>query len=280
MRNILIRIRDILIVSLFIYIVLGIFAYTTQDSLILIGDDEDFYGCENLPEAAVPTEHQGERFFYANNSDDALVILYHGNAASGCAFDDLAYILEDAGVSYILSVYPGFAGDEDKQSIHSMLEYTESIDSFIDIADYDMNNTMIIGYSIGGTTTSYHASRRDFRKIFLISAFNRLSETVSGFFPFYPVSLMLKEDLKNDMWLKGYDGEISVAYAEDDLTVNSRHTEHLIENLKYYGKEPETYIINDSDHNRIMREKQLLAILYEEAISLRNDEKLYSPFSS
>ena len=269
MRYALITVRNLFLTVLFVYMIVGVFLYTAQDRMILIGDDQDFHQCDRLPAAAIPIEHNGERFFYANNSEEHVVVFYHGNAASGCAFDAIANVLETAGVSYVLSVYPGFAGDMRSQSVGSMLEYTGTIDDFIRSSGYDPGNTMLVGYSIGGAAAAYHSKDADFNSVFLISPFRRLSDVVSDIFPIYPSGLMLRQDLTLDLWLGEHDGDISIYYTETDTVVPAEHSSALIDHLEEMGKVPRAVAIDGSDHNIIMLENQLLEGLHEAAIDLK-----------
>ncbi len=261
MRYVLKTLKNLLLVAIFVYVLFGIMLYVAQDTFIMPGDNERFEDCQRLPEAARPISHDGERFFYANNSDDAIVVLYHGNAASGCAFPEIARTLERAGVSYIMTAYPGFAGDERRPDVGSMLDYTKTISGFI--ADEDYGDVMLIGYSIGGGAASYHVTHAEVSSVFLISTFSRLSEVASGLYPIYPVRLLLKENLLNDVWLMEHDGEITIVYTEDDIVVQSEHTERLIIRLEDAGKELEHHLVDGVNHGSIIKDETLLMLLSE-----------------
>ena len=261
--------KNLLLTLIFIYAVTGFFLYYAQDAVILPGDMQEFEECTSLPESAEPLRYEGERFFYANNSDDNLVIFYHGNAESSCGFSDLAGVLEEEGVSYLLTVYPGFAGDEKNPSVSSMLDYTDIIDDFMSQEGYDREDSMIIGYSIGGAPASYHAREGGFSEVFLVSTFNRLSEVARDIYRVYPVGLLLRQDLTNDIWLEEHDGSVTVAYTENDLTVDRKHTERLISRLQEMGKDPSVLRLDISDHGRIMREDEVLGRVRESVRGLR-----------
>ena len=270
MRYALITMRNLFLTIFFVYMIIGVLLYAAQDRMILIGDNQDFHQCDRLPAAATPIEYNGERFFYANNSEEHVVVFYHGNAASGCAFDAIANVLETAGVSYVLSVYPGFAGDMRSQSVGSMLEYTDTIDDFIRGSGYDPGNTMLAGYSIGGAAAAYHSKDEDFNSVFLISPFRRLSDVVSDIFPVYPAGLMLRQDLTLDLWLGEHDGNIMIFYTETDTVVPAEHSVALVDYLDEMGKEPRAVAIGGSDHNIIMLENKVLDGLHKAAINLKH----------
>ena len=267
MRYLLITLRNLMLSFIFIYLMFGFSLYAAQDHLILPGDNLEFYDCQNLPQNAEPFNYMNERFFYSNKSSDSIVIMYHGNAGSGCAFRDLAVMLEDTNTSYILSVYPGFAGDQRKQNIENMLSYTKIIDNFIEDSGYQKEKSMIIGFSIGAAVASHHVHNENFGEIFLISPFFKLSELTQSLLPFYPTRLMLRNDLQNDYWLNDFKGIINIAYGTNDLTIPNSHTTKLINNLENKGKRINEYKIENVNHNNIMGDYNLLNIIKERIIT-------------
>ena len=228
---------------------IGTALYLMQDSALFFPDNLPFEECNSFPHGTNAVEFNGERFFYKNNSD-TLVIFYHGNAASGCAWDFLAEIFDDNDLSYIISVYPGFSGDGRSPSVEKVKEYVEVLDEFAE--QYDV--VKLIGYSIGTGAAAYHSTLGDDNNLFLISSFPSIAEIARIQYPLYPVRFMLRDDFDIARYLSDFDGHVVQIHGRDDGIVPIEIGKKLFDRISSVDKE---FIEINQDHNTMFSDSLL-----------------------
>ena len=222
-----------------------------QDSVIFFPDNFPFEDCDEFPDGTEALFRNGERFFYKNNSD-TLVIFYHGNAASGCAWGFLAEIFDEANLSFIVTVYPGFSGDTRRPSIQKVKNYVNTIHEFSE----KYERVKLLGYSIGTGAAAYHSSLGRYDELFLISSFPSIAEIASIQYPFYPVGLMLKDDFDIVRYLSYFDGHIVQVHGTDDAIVPIELAKSLHESLATEKR----FVEINQDHNTMFSD----IVLFEE----------------
>ena len=220
-----------------------------QDNYLFFPDNFPFENCNEFPENTQFINYQGERFIYKNNSD-SLVIFYHGNAASGCAWGFLGDIFDDKNTSFLVSVYPGFSGDSRNPSISSIKEYVDVINEFT----RDYNSIKLISYSIGSGALAYHASLRDIDGVFVISGFSSVSDVAQNIYPLYPVKLLLRDDFDNSAMMNKFNGNYFQVHGKNDRIVPIKFAEKLFETIRSENKR---FLEIDQDHNTMFSTNEI-----------------------
>ena len=231
---------------------IGAALYLMQDSALFFPDNLPFDDCNRFPLGTDAIEFNGERFFYKNNSD-TLVIFYHGNAASGCAWDFMGEIFDDKNLSYIISVYPGFSGDERSPSVENVKEYVEVLEKFAE--QYD--TVKLIGYSIGTGAAAYHSTLGDYKDLFFISSFPNIAEIARLQYPLYPVRHMLRDDFNIADYLHNFDGRVVQIHGKNDRIVPLKVGKMLFDLI---GSDDKEFVEINQDHNTMFSD----IVLFEE----------------
>ena len=247
-------VKVLLATGLFIYILVGITLYLLQDNYLFFPDNLPFDDCTEFPIGTEAIEYNGERFFFKNNSEN-LVIFYPGNAASGCAWGFLGNLFDEKNYSFLVSVYPGFSGDQRNPSISSVKEYVEVINQFS--SSYE--NIILMGFSIGSGAAAFHASRnQDTNAILLISSFSRLSDVAQKHYPLYPATLLLNDDFDNIENLRRFSGNLIQIHGINDRIVPIESAKKLFDNLNLESKK---FVEIDTDHNNIFNSHEVFDII-------------------
>ncbi len=107
----------------------------------------------------------------------------------------------------------------------------------------------IIGRSLGSGVASYVASERPVKKLVLVTPFDSIQSMAQKQFPFYPMSILLKDKFNSVERAGNIYSDTQILVAEDDKVVRRIHTDKLVESL--VNRAPEVVLIQGAGHNDI-----------------------------
>ena len=167
---------------LFFYVLACVYLYMTQNRRIF----QRRYAKPYTPKYAKPVEFRTKdgiklKGAYLQNAKNAPLVLYFsGNANNVAEFIDKT-ASKIKGYNFIGFNYPGYAGSEGVPCEKCILKYALEI--------YDRYRpSYIIGRSLGTAVASYVASKRDVKKLVLITPFDSIENIAKSKYPFLPVS--------------------------------------------------------------------------------------------
>ena len=107
----------------------------------------------------------------------------------------------------------------------------------------------VIGRSLGSGVASWLAASRKVEKLILITPFDSAKEVAQKAYPYFPMSLLLKD--KHDSWsrAKQIDSRILMIIASDDAIISREHSDRLAE--QFNPEQIEVVVIDDATHNTI-----------------------------
>lgn len=107
----------------------------------------------------------------------------------------------------------------------------------------------VIGRSLGSGVATWLAASRKVEKLILITPFDSAKEVAQKAYPYFPMSLLLKD--KHDSWsrAKQIDSRILMIIASDDAIISREHSDRLAEQFK--PEQIEVVVIDDATHNTI-----------------------------
>ena len=222
---------EILIISLLSYIGFGFYLYLFQNKILYYPDKQDFELCQSLKDSQ-KINFKGTRFYYKNNSDK-VIVFYHGNAGSACDRSFLGDEFQYLGYSYIIVEYAGYSNDSRKPGKDLLMQDVRNINDFLKTINY--SDLVLMGNSIGSYLASYHSSIADYNKLVLISSFDNILDIARDKFPFYPMSLMLKENYNNGELLAGADNVLFIHGGKDTI-IPIKYSKDLYKKIKTKNK--------------------------------------------
>ncbi len=233
-----------------LYIGFGAFLFLAQDYFIYLPDDRPFGECDHAATTVTPIEESTWRGYYApapEDTDERIVIVYHGNAGNACHRTSLLPTLQAHGHSVLIVEYPGFADPHTRPRSEDILAIIPDVHDFVTAGGY--TDITILGESIGGGFASYHtyeyATGSD---LILITPFARLSDRAQEVVLFYPVRWLLHTDLDTAAWAPAA-AHVTIIAAAHDQVIPRRHTDRLHSALPDHTT---TYqIIPETDHNSL-----------------------------
>jgi len=122
------------------------------------------------------------------------------------------------------------------------------------LAIYDQLKTehariSVIGRSLGSGVATWLAASRKVEKLILVTPFDSAKEVAQKAYPYFPMSLLLKD--KHDSWgrAKQIDSRILMIIASDDAIISREHSDRLAEQFKQ--EQMKVVVIDDATHNTI-----------------------------
>ncbi|MCF6217015.1 MAG: alpha/beta hydrolase [Emcibacter sp.] len=124
-------------------------------------------------------------------------IFFHGNAGNAADRMPAMEVLLKAGHSVVLAEYRGYGGNpgkpsEDKLNMDARRLMGEIIKQGVNVRDI-----ILMGRSLGTGVATFLAAEYDVAALVLISAYSSLPEVASEHYPFFPVSLLMRDRFNN-----------------------------------------------------------------------------------
>lgn len=226
---------------LVIYLGFGAYLYLNQRNFIYFParaetpvEDEDVF------------ENEGEkiRVSVINRGKRQAIIYFGGNAENvDYNIDTFKALFTDHTV-YLVK-YRGYSGSTGSPSERGL--YSDAIHIF-DKLSREHAEISIMGRSLGGAVASYIASRRPVHRLVLITPFDSAASVARSQFPFYPVSLLIKDKYDSLARAGEIDANTMIIAAGNDRIIDISHARRL---AKGFRQDITFHVIEGAGHNDI-----------------------------
>lgn len=226
---------------LVIYLGFGGYLYLNQRNLIYFpvradtpSEDEDIF------------DNEGEKIKVSvvNRGKRKAIIYFGGNAENvDYNLDDFKAVFRKH-TSYLVK-YRGYGGSSGTPTEQGL--YSDAMHIF-DKLNNEYDEISIIGRSLGAGVATYIASRKPVHKLVLITPFDSIKSVARSQFPFYPVSLLIKDKYDSLARAEDIDTETMIIAAGKDRIIGISHARQLAEGFK---QGVAFHIIEDAGHNDI-----------------------------
>ncbi len=124
-------------------------------------------------------------------------IFFHGNAGNAADRMPMMEVLLQAGHSVVLAEYRGYGGNPGKPSEEKLkMDAALLMDEIIKQGVKD-RNIILMGRSLGTGVATFLATEYDVAALVLISAYSSLPEIAAEHYPYFPVSLLMRDRFNN-----------------------------------------------------------------------------------
>ncbi len=171
------------------------------------------------------------------------LIYFGGNAEDvSSSFEDFAAAVPRHALFFVN--YRGYGGSTGSPSEAAL---------FADaLAVYDMvrskhPNISVVGRSLGSGVAAYLASMRDVQRLVLVTPYDSILNVAQRHFPFFPISLILKDRFDSAARVPGIRASTLVIIAEQDEVILRKNTEALIE--RFPKEQITVQVISGGVHN-------------------------------
>ena len=219
------KILQIFLVLFFVYLIFFVFLYFYQRNL-LYHPNENNYSGDNLTikveEVKIPTPDNLKLsgwFHKKNLSDYKTIIYFHGNAGT---LENRIHKLnhfEDIDVNFLIIAWRGFSGNKGKPTENGLYRDGKSAVNWVLEQGVKEKNIVLYGESLGTGIASEIAQNRNFAGVILETPFTSMVYAAKEFYPYIPVSFLLKDRYENKKKIMHINIPIMIMHGEKDTIV-------------------------------------------------------------
>jgi len=237
-----------------LYGIIGVVIYYFQEKFIflptVLPDDFKFQFDQPFEELLLKTHDGGKinvLYFHAE-APKGLIVYFHGNAGSLERWGNIVAPFVGLGYDLVISDYRGYGKSRGKRSQKNLLDDAVKVYSFAQ-TKAEENDIILFGRSLGTGFASYLAGKYDVSKVILETPFYSLESEANRRFMIYPVSWLLRYQLKNHQYLKTNQAPVFIFHGTADKVVSYTSGTRLYESISSNGGEFVT--IEGGFHNNL-----------------------------
>lgn len=233
----------LLIIALLIYTGFGVYLYFAQRSFIYLPARDEHPGDDNF--IRVQSNGESLKIWQVSPDRDRAVIYFGGNA------EDVFYNIPELskalpGHSLYLVNYRGYGGSSGNPTEQGL--FADALAIF-DQLQQQYGQVSVIGRSLGSGVAVYLAGRRPVDRLILATPHDSALAIAKKAYPFYPVSLMLKDKYQSTRYAPQVSAPTLLLIAGNDEIIPVQHSLNLYDRFK--AGVAEKTIIPGADHNNL-----------------------------
>ncbi len=208
-----------------VYFFLLVFLYFYQRNLMYHPNENNYFDDKllvNIEKVKIRTQDGLNLLGWYHEKDiikNKTILFFHGNAGS---LENRIHKLnhfQDMKVNFLIIAWRGFSGNQGKPSETGLYEDGESAIKWLLKKGIDEKNIVIYGESLGTGVATHLSQNRNFAGIILETPFTSMIDAAKKFYPYIPVSFLLKDKYENKNKIKNIKFPILVMHGEKDQIV-------------------------------------------------------------
>ncbi len=187
------------------------------------------------------------------DSSKGLVIYFHGNGGSADTSPEKFELFLENGYDVLYPDYreyglsTGKLHNEDDLVGDMKVIYQEMME------EYDEDNIIVLGYSLGSGVAALVAAENDPRELIIWTPYYSMVDMKNAAYPFLP-SFLVRYPLRTDLALPEIDEPITIFYAGEDTRLP---VERAIKLNKFLDRNDEYIMLEGQGHNGVFHNRQL-----------------------
>ncbi len=208
-----------------VYFFLLVFLYFYQRNLMYHPNENNYFDDKllvNIEKVKIRTQDGLNLLGWYHEKDiikNKTILFFHGNAGS---LENRIHKLnhfQDMKVNFLIIAWRGFSGNQGKPSETGLYEDGESAIRWLLTKGIDEKNIVIYGESLGTGVATHLSQNRNFAGIILETPFTSMIDAAKKFYPYIPVSFLLKDKYENKNKIKNIKFPVLVMHGEKDQIV-------------------------------------------------------------
>lgn len=188
--------------------------------------------------------------------DKKTFIFFHGNAGNAADRMPMMRVLVEAGHSVVLAEYRGYGNNPGKPTEKNIISDADNLVEHITSQGVSEQDIVLMSRSLGTGVASQLAAKYDIAALILISPFSSLPDIAGDIYPYFPVSLLMRDRFNSAKAITKTKAPILMFHGELDGTIPIKFGRKLFE----AASEPKQFISipltghNDLNMDQINRE--------------------------
>ena len=193
-------------------------------------------------------------WFHLKDLKKKTILFFHGNAGT---LDNRIYKLNFLGnldVNFLIIAWRGYSGSSGKPSEFGLYQDAKSALNWLNSKGITDDKIILYGESLGTSVAIEVGQNKDFAGVILETPFTSMVDVGKTKYPFFPVSLLLKDKYESDKKIKNIKSPILIMHGEADKIVPF----WMGEKIYQLANEPKySYFTKYDDHMMEYNEKLL-----------------------
>ena len=216
---------ELVIGIVFVYVFLLIVLFISQRSLMYHPKENNYFGDKleiEVEKVSIETSDGLNLlgWFYKKNLKKFKTILYfHGNAGD---LENRIHKLnhfKDMDVNFLIISWRGFSGNLGKPTEKGLYKDADGAILWLKNLGLKEKDIVLYGESLGSGVATEVAQNSNFAGLVLETPFTSMIEAAKNFYPYIPVSLLLKDKYESHKKIKNINIPVLVMHGENDQIV-------------------------------------------------------------
>ena len=216
---------QLILIIFFLYFFVLVFLYFYQRNLLYLPNENNYSGDKisvDIEKVKIPTYDNIELlgwYHEKNLTDHKTLVYFHGNAGS---LENRIHKLnhfKDMNINFLIIAWRGFSGNNGKPTEEGLYIDGKSAIDWLIKKGVDEKNLILYGESLGTGVATHLAQNKNYAGVILETPFTSMIDTAKKFYPYIPVSLLLKDKFENYKKIKNINSPILVMHGEVDQIV-------------------------------------------------------------
>jgi fermentation-respiration switch protein FrsA (DUF1100 family) len=184
-------------------------------------------------------------FHIKNLNKKKTLVFFHGNAGDLTNRIYKLNLIKDFDINFLIVAYRGFSGNKGRPTEIGLYQDAKSTLNWLKNQNINENQIIIYGESLGTGVAIEVAQNKEFAGIILESPFTSMVEAGKFYYPYLPVSLLLKDRYETIKKLENINSPILVMHGKKDKIVPF----HMGKKVFEKASEPKfSYFPDNDDH--------------------------------
>ena len=263
LNNLRVRILQTFLALILVYLLILVFLYFYQRNLLYHPNENNYSGNKltvTVEEVNVPTADNLDLKGWFHKKDLTkykTIIYFHGNAGT---LENRIYKLnhfQNFDINFLIIAWRGFSGNQGKPTEQGL--YVDGLSALNWILDQGVKeeNIFIYGESLGTGIAVEIAQNRNFAGVILETPFTSMVDAAKKFYPYIPVSFLLKDKYENKKKIKNINAPILIMHGAKDTIVPFSMGQKIFE----LANEPKYSYFTEQDDHMMEYNEQLIKVL-------------------
>jgi len=245
------------------YLLILVFVFFYQRNL-LYHPFENNYSSDKInfsyEEVFIPTSNGNNLrgwFHKKNVNKNKTLVFFHGNAGDLRNRIYKLNLIKDFDINFLIVAYRGFSGNKGQPTEKGLYEDAQKTLDWLTKQKIHENQIVIYGESLGTGVSIEVAQNKKFAGIILESPFTSMVDAGKFYYPYLPVSLLLKDRYETIKKLENINIPILVMHGKKDKIVPFHMGQEVFEK----ANQPKFSYFPEEDDHMMDYNKNLLKIL-------------------
>ena len=185
------------------------------------------------------------------------IIFFHGNAGSLENRIHKINHFKDININFLIIAWRGFSGNQGKPSEDRLYEDGKSAVRWLNERGVKDEDIVLYGESLGTGVATHLSQNNNFAGVILESPFTSMIDAAKNVYPYFPISILLKDKYENDKKIKNIKSPILIMHGEKDKIVPFWMGKKIYE----LANEPKYFYFSKNDDHMMEYNENLLETL-------------------